>query len=239
MTSIAEVVMQARCRDSLERSRSRRQAARLERRKKLRLRGGSLSLMGVLLVMGSTGAALSVADRVTVITGAAKVEVTLRAGDRGPAVASVQRKLRLNADGVFGPLTHGAVKRFQRRKGLVADGIVGPATRAALDLPPFSLQSVVHPKKPKRPVRDAGGSGGLSNLPAALVLIAECESGGDPTAVSSSGRYRGKYQFMRSTWKEWGGRGDDPAKAPESHQDGVALRLYRARGTAPWPNCGG
>ena len=49
--------------------------------------------------------------------------------------------------------------------------------------------------------------------------------------MSPSGRYRGKYQFLRSTWKEWGGRGDDPAEASEAHQDRVALRLYRARGT--------
>ena len=89
-----------------------------------------------------------------------------------------------------------------------------------------------------RNLRGRAGGRGLPNLPAPLVRIAECESGGDPTAVSPSGRYRGKYQFMRSTWTQWGGRGSDPAAAAEAHQDAVALRLYRARGTAPWPNCG-
>jgi hypothetical protein len=69
-----------------------------------------------------------------------------------------------------------------------------------------------------------------------LQRIAECESGGNPRAVSADGRYRGKYQFDRATWRRWGGRGD-PAAAPEWLQDQVALRLYRARGTSPWPNC--
>ena len=176
------------------------------------------------------------ADEADVSAGAARAEVILRKGDRGRAVAAVQRKLRLQADGIFGPRTDRAVKRFQRRKRLVADGIVGPKTRAALRLNPFSVRSVSHPREKRRRRGTAGG--GVSDLPGALVRIAACESGGDPTAVSPSGRYRGKYQFMRSTWKEWGGRGSDPAEASEPHQDRVALRLYRARGTAPWPNCG-
>ena len=63
---------------------------------------------------------------------AASAEVVLEKGDRGPAVAKVQRKLHVTADGVFGPGTVRAVKRFQRRRGLTADGIVGPGTWAAL-----------------------------------------------------------------------------------------------------------
>lgn len=73
-------------------------------------------------------------------------------------------------------------------------------------------------------------------LPKELKKIAMCESGGDPHAVSPSGRYRGKYQFDMETWRSMGGKGD-PAKAPEWYQDKIALKLYRARGTAPWPNC--
>ena len=195
-----------------------------------------VSVAAAIAVLGAAFAVPAAADKPDVSAGAARAEVTLRKGDRGPAVAAVQRRLNLETDGIFGPMTHRAVKRFQRRKDLEPDGIVGPLTRDALRLKPFSHKSVHRPKK-KRKKRGSGGDG-LPNLPAALVRIAECESGGDPTAVSASGRYRGKYQFMRSTWKEWGGRGDDPAEASERHQDRVALRLYRARGTAPWPNCG-
>jgi peptidoglycan hydrolase-like protein with peptidoglycan-binding domain len=56
----------------------------------------------------------------------------LKKGAHGPRVASVQRQLRIPADGKFGPATKAAVKRFQRAHGLLADGIVGPATAAAL-----------------------------------------------------------------------------------------------------------
>ena len=36
------------------------------------------------------------------------------------------------ADGIYGPATTAAVKRFQRRHHLHADGIAGPATHAAM-----------------------------------------------------------------------------------------------------------
>jgi Transglycosylase-like domain/Putative peptidoglycan binding domain len=151
----------------------------------------------------------------------ASSEVVVKRGDRGDAVRKIQSALGVAADGVFGPVTERAVKRFQRSKGLLVDGIVGPQTRAALGLDPFSRSGVVS---------------GSTALPRALVRIAECESGGDPTAVSRTGRYRGKYQFSMSTWTEMGGEGD-PASAPESLQDRIALKLYRRAGTSPWPNC--
>lgn len=44
----------------------------------------------------------------------------------------MQRKLGILADGIFGPHTRSAVRRFQARHGLSVDGIVGPQTRAAL-----------------------------------------------------------------------------------------------------------
>ena len=70
-----------------------------------------------------------------------------------------------------------------------------------------------------------------------LAKIAQCESNGDPGAISPDGTYRGKYQFTRETWASMGGTGD-PAKAPEATQDAMAAKLYAQRGTAPWPVCG-
>lgn len=73
--------------------------------------------------------------------------------------------------------------------------------------------------------------------PATLESIAACESGGDPTAVSSGGDYRGKYQFDYGTWAAVGGSGD-PAAAPEAEQDYRAALLYSRSGPSPWPVCG-
>lgn len=65
---------------------------------------------------------------------------TIRMGDTGDAVKSVQRTLnrwyptlsRLSEDGIFGAATRARVIYFQGRAGLGADGIVGPKTWAAL-----------------------------------------------------------------------------------------------------------
>jgi hypothetical protein len=77
--------------------------------------------------------------------------------------------------------------------------------------------------------------GGVSQE--ALDAIGACESGGDPTAVSSDGTYRGKYQFDYGTWESVGGSGD-PAVASESEQDYRAALLYAQAGSSPWPICG-
>ena len=77
--------------------------------------------------------------------------------------------------------------------------------------------------------------GGVSQ--STLDTIAACESGGDPTAVSADGTYRGKYQFDYGTWASVGGSGD-PAAAPEAEQDYRAALLYAQSGSSPWPVCG-
>ncbi|MGN6257660.1 MAG: transglycosylase family protein [Solirubrobacterales bacterium] len=70
-----------------------------------------------------------------------------------------------------------------------------------------------------------------------LEAIASCESGGDPTAVSSDGTYRGLYQFDYGTWESVGGSGD-PAAAPAAEQTYRAALLYAQSGSSPWPVCG-
>lgn len=72
---------------------------------------------------------------------------------------------------------------------------------------------------------------------ATLEAIASCESGGNPTAVSSDGSYRGKYQFSFETWAAVGGSGD-PAAASEAEQDYRAALLYVQSGPGQWPVCG-
>jgi uncharacterized protein YabE (DUF348 family) len=66
--------------------------------------------------------------------------------------------------------------------------------------------------------------------------LARCESGGRPDAVSSSGTYRGLYQFSRSTWASVGGAGD-PAAASVAEQTLRAQMLYARSGAGQW-GCG-
>ena len=84
---------------------------------------------------------------------------------------------------------------------------------------------------------DSSAAASSGDAAATLQRIAQCESGGNPSAVSADGTYRGKYQFDRETWRRMGGSGD-PADAPEAEQDRIAAALLAQRGTAPWPVCG-
>jgi hypothetical protein len=163
---------------------------------------------------------------VLAVPASADAEV-LKRGSRGPLVAQVQQKLGVPADGVFGPQTGHAVRSFQAHKGLAIDGVVGSQTAHALGIDLAEGRSA------------GGGGGGHSSVhvPPQLQRIAQCESGGDPHAISSDGTYRGKYQFDRQTWRSMGGNGD-PARASEAEQDRRAVALYRDRGPSPWPACG-
>jgi hypothetical protein len=76
------------------------------------------------------------------------------------AVRRVQlRLLRLGfrpgpIDGLFGPLTHGAVERFQVARGLTVDGAVGRVTRGRLLGPARRASKALRTSRPDRPARD-------------------------------------------------------------------------------------
>lgn len=94
---------------------------------------------------------------------------------------------------------------------------------------------VAPPPAPAAPSATATATGGgPSGL---LVQIAQCESGGDPAAVSPDGQYRGMYQFSRSTWESVGGVGD-PAGASVAEQTHRAEILLATAGAGQWPHCG-
>jgi len=68
---------------------------------------------------------------------------------------------------------------------------------------------------------------------------AECESGGNPKAIGGGGRYRGAFQFLRSTWRvSPRSPGGDPIDYTYKTQAVVAVALKRRAGTGPWPVCG-
>jgi hypothetical protein len=192
-------------RRSLRGSLARRGAAALRRRRVLRGRRSALAATAGVLIL-SAGA---IAETGGAPAGDGLDEAT---------IAAIQRALGVDADGVLGPATRRATKRFQRAHRLKANGRLGPQTLRALGFDPDDPQPPGEPLDPR------------------LAQIAQCESEGDPTAVSPRGRYGGKYQFTRETWRRVGGQGD-PAKASEREQDRRAAKLLAQEGTAPWPNC--
>jgi hypothetical protein len=91
---------------------------------------------------------------------------------------------------------------------------------------------------PPRPV------GPTEPTPEQWASLRHCESRGNYQAVSSSGRFRGAYQFSQPTWDWVAGNvaphlvGVDPASASPADQDLLAQTLYALRGRGQWPTCG-
>ena len=78
----------------------------------------------------------------------------------GGGVRALQRRIGVCADGVFGPGTEAALKRWQAAHGLAADGVAGPNTRAKLGLGPGPVL--------KRGGSREGGGGGSSTVDAVI-----------------------------------------------------------------------
>ena len=102
--------------------------------------------------------------------------------------------------------------------------------------PPASANAAEAGERPP-----AGESGATEE---ALARLRNCESGGDYTAVSYRGWYRGAYQFDQATWDSVASRtmpdliALDPAQASPPDQDSMARALYVERLWSPWPTCG-
>src|SRR4051794_10993820 len=82
------------------------------------------------------------------------------AGEEDPhlpaaTVSALQSKLGVAADGVYGPVTRAAVRRFQSVHGLQVDGVAGPVTLGALG------------------VSSSGGGGGSSAVGAIRSQVGE------------------------------------------------------------------
>src|SRR5436190_681715 len=81
------------------------------------------------------------ASCVLVLLAAASMAASQARAAGDPTVAALQVALHAHGlyggtiDGVAGPATERAVRRFQRYAGLRADGVVGPATLSALSGP--------------------------------------------------------------------------------------------------------
>ncbi len=77
---------------------------------------------------------------------------------------------------------------------------------------------------------------GPVNLSGVWARLAQCESGGNPTAVNPAGPYYGLYQFTASTWASVGGSGL-PHQASPAEQTKRAQILQARSGWGQWPAC--
>lgn len=126
---------------------------------------------------------------------------------------------------------------------VLADGVLEKSTELASAPVAAPVSRVVAVGTKARPVRTAPapapaprtGTAGADGLNWAA--LARCESGGNPRAVSSSGAYRGMYQFSLATWRGVGGSGD-PIDATVEEQTYRAKLLYQRSGAGQWPSCG-
>ncbi|UFU07397.1 resuscitation-promoting factor [Ruania halotolerans] len=111
---------------------------------------------------------------------------------------------------------------------------VGTAERPAPEPAPESSSS----ESSSSSSESSESSGGSSDAAGSGVwaALAQCESGGNPQAVSSNGLYYGLYQFAVSTWQSVGGSGL-PTEASAAEQTQRAQALQARSGWGQWPHC--
>jgi uncharacterized protein YabE (DUF348 family) len=139
---------------------------------------------------------------------------TLTAGKNGVVRRTVET---VHADG-----------KLEKRTVLSSTTVSAPVTRV------LAVGTKAKPApQPAASARRSTGDADSLNWPA----LARCESGGNPRAVSSTGKYRGLYQFSMATWRSVGGQGD-PIDNSAGEQTYRAKVLYNKAGAGQWPHCG-
>ena len=163
---------------SLARSRQRRRLSELGRKARRRRKRVSLALSaalaaGPVLPQGVASADSSSGSGATTTTGpgdglsaaTAGSRVVLEFGSRGPLVAAAQRRLNdvlafthLAVDGIYGPLTRGAVLNFQRQHALPATGALDVRTWASMFNAPVLIMGAGSGSSSADAVPAAGGA---------------------------------------------------------------------------------
>ena len=137
-----------------------------------------------------------------------------------------------------------AVQQAEAERAFVAAVEAARAEQAAAEAAAAAAAEAAAAEAAERAAAARATSSGGGGLGGGWAALRRCESGGDYGAVSSSGTYRGAYQFSRQTWDATARRsyphlvGVDPAAASPGDQDAMAQALYRAAGAGQWPHCG-
>ena len=131
---------------SLDRSQRRRELAARGRKEVARRKGASAAMATAMMAgpaapfaSAAPGGGSNQSDDTSGPASGGKRQIEIRAGGlplsfgyEGDLVAALQKGLGVESDGIFGPITEGAVKTFQRRAGLAVTGVVDPTTWQAL-----------------------------------------------------------------------------------------------------------
>ncbi|MFV0254203.1 MAG: ubiquitin-like domain-containing protein [Beutenbergiaceae bacterium] len=184
------------------------------------------------------------ADRVTVTHSSAGpvvtvTRVTTEIGTRTEAIAfeTVERdtdelyqgQSRVISEGSDGVRTYTFVNRM-------VDGEVTSSRLQSVAITTEPVDRIVENGTAQRPAPATSGGGGGSVSGDVWAALAQCESGGNPRAVSSNGLYHGLYQFSVSTWRSVGGSGL-PSQASPAEQTQRAQALQARSGWGQWPHC--
>ena len=150
----------------------------------------------------------------------------------------------------FGTTTEKTAELYAGQSRTVVDGVPGERTTVhrlvlvdgveesrrllsdAVTVAPVT--AVVQEGTKARAPRSTGGAIALGDD--VWGALARCESGGNPTIVSSNGLYYGLYQFALSTWRGVGGVGL-PTEATPAEQTMRAQMLQARSGWGQWPAC--
>lgn len=196
-------------------------------------------------VLEAAGVTLGDLDRVHV-TAAADGSTTvtivrINAGDRVETVA-VPFPTREESDAtmyvgerkVLQAGANGSVERTFRT--VTVDGVEVYASAPLEVVLSQAVEQVVAVGTKARPAVVAAAGAGTYVGDGVWGALAQCESGGNPAAVSASGTYHGLYQFSVGTWAAVGGSGL-PSQASPAEQTQRAQILQARSGWGQWPAC--
>lgn len=129
-------------------------------------------------------------------------------GSSGDAVTALQRKLFAfsfdpgTIDGIFGPKTDQAVRRYQEQKGLQVDGIAGPETLASLGMMSDEQPAAAEAAPERQPMQSA--SAATSDIDAQRSAEQAAEAADDKPAGAPSKGLRARMAARREARRNRG-----------------------------------
>lgn len=156
----------------------------------------------------------------------------LRNGSRGDTVVTLQKQLfgkGINpgaADGIFGPKTEEAVRRYQEQHGLQVDGIAGPETFTALGMMKAESPEPVAAAAPQEESSRTDGFKAKSRV------IGPADQKEDPAPATPSG-----IDAMRGAERATEARADDEAESAVEAMTG-AMKEVGEKAEAETPKRG-